>query len=170
MTYPSTYTHRRLRRPRTANHRNGFLLFDLVVGFAALAVILTGTLVVIASLKHQREINHQHFLATQYLANIAETIDGLPDTREIKIALPDNAQHELPGAKLTIEIEPITPIGTNDGMKNGSGEDSRKDQQTVRQIHCTLRWSSTNSTPDHQTTLTLWKSNTDQGRAGETTQ
>ena len=126
------------------SHRCGMMLLEMVIGIAALAVIMSGTLVLIAGLKAKGDTNNEFFLATQHLANLAEEIDAAKSGTEQEITLDSTAEQDLPGVELDIAMETI-PV-----RENGIDWDTR-------QITCTLTWLSSNATTTHNTSLTLWK-------------
>lgn len=128
------------------NRRRGMLLLELVIGVAALAIIMTGTLVLLAGLTAQRETNNEYFRAAQHLANLAEEIDVAKSGTEQHITLGREVQNDLPGVELEIAIETIA-----------FQDDENGNNRKARQITCTLTWPSGNAITHHTTSLTLWK-------------
>ena len=152
--------HNRTTLRRAAPCRHGIMLLDMLLGIAALAVIMAGTLVLIAGLRQQRIVNHQHFLATQHLANLLEEIDAAdlatkdPSTLS-DLSLGDEVLSDLPGARLEVEIDRAALRENN----NESGS-----VHSPRQVTCRLIWSAgDNAVAPYQTSLTMWTPSTEVG-------
>lgn len=127
------------------NARRAFLIIDMMLGIAVLALIFGSTTFVLAGLTRQRRITTQHFLANETVANILEEIatwESFPidETATDNIALPKNAIRRIPGAELRIDV--TTP--PTDGIAG-------------QQITCQISWPSAADQPPHRVALTTWR-------------
>ncbi len=138
----------------TPNRRKGLLLLDLVLGTAATAVIIGGTLVVLARVQRQREVSRQYFLATQLLANVAESIDAAPVGQEADVSLPSDATNGLRDPSLSIDVQPAATLR----------DDGDRVPDSTRQIRCTIRWGAGAA---RTTSLTIWKHRRSESEIGQ---
>ena len=140
MTYSKSNHPRNTRR----NARRAFLIIDMVLGIAVLALVFGSTAVVLAGLARQRQINAQHFLANETVANVLEEISTwesfpIDEAETDNITLPKNVIRRIPGVELQIDV--TTP--PTDGI-------------ATQQITCQISWPSAADQPPHRVALTTW--------------
>lgn len=125
--------------------RHAFLIIDMMLGIAVLALIFGSTSFVLAGLTRQRRITTQRFLANETVANILEetaTWESFPvdETATDNITLPKDIIRRIPGAELRIDV--TTPA--TDGIAG-------------QQITCQISWPSAADQPPHRVALTTWR-------------
>ncbi len=135
----------RSRRQTRKNGRRAFLMIDMIMGIAVLALVFATTTFVLAGLTRQRRIASQHFLANETIVNILEEIETwesfpLEEAATDNIQLPANVIRRLPGAELRIDV--ATPPA--DGI-------------AMQQITCQISWPSAAGQPPHRVALTAWR-------------
>ena len=132
------------RRNTHRNTRRAFLIIDMVLGIAVLALVFGSTAIVLAGLARQRIIAAQHFLANETVANILEEIAtsqslSVDETAADKIALPAYVIQRIPGAELSIDVKSLV-----------------SDEVATQEITCAISWPSVRGQPPHRCALTTW--------------
>ena len=127
------------------------MLFDLACGSAAIAVIMIGTMVVMAGFKQQQRQNREAFLANQYLANVAEAIDSADHT-DTPVSLPDSAKTVLRGATLSIDRQRVAGLQR---IREITGETT--DAADFLQITCKISWDSDSIPNRKHAAVTIWR-------------
>lgn len=131
-------------RTTCRNARRAFLIIDMMLGIAVLALVFGSTALVLAGLGRQRIIAAQYFLANETVANIVEEITtsqslSTDEAAAKTITLPSYVIQRIPGAELSIDISAL-PM----------------DEPATKQITCAISWPSATGQPPHRCALTTW--------------
>lgn len=132
------------RRTTRRHARRAFLLVDMMLGIAVLALVFVSTALVLAGLARQRRTAAQHFLANETVANIlaeiaisqAPSVDAT-DTQDI--TPPADFIQRIPGAELSIDVTSL--VG---------------DEMSGQQITCAISWPSAPGQPPYRCAQTKW--------------